>query len=300
MPKPAASSVQNGTNPQTDNANDNHVSDEGDSGGDQHHLHIHTNGRPERYQSSHAGRNDVDKDTDSSSNEDDDDDDDSDFDKDENSEDEEDGSEDNRSSRCVQRHMLSAHSHGDSARRGNILPLGNHLKRPASPGCGRRRTQNIPSTDAFSDSDEAASTTPDTKCETWPIWGFMKRERIGSKEFYTLDFSPDDLHRQIPSSVRSVKSRRTATKPTALRMATGPPCVARQARTPKSTPRPQKMKFKFTEEEDERLIDLKESRRLPWGEIEKFFPGRSAGSLQVHYCTKLRDRATVQKKPRRL
>ncbi|KAJ9635250.1 hypothetical protein H2201_003213 [Coniosporium apollinis] len=48
-PKPASSPVHNGTNPQTDNANDNYVSDEDDSGEDQRHLHIHSNGRRERY-----------------------------------------------------------------------------------------------------------------------------------------------------------------------------------------------------------------------------------------------------------
>lgn len=48
---------------------------------------------------------------------------------------------------------------------------------------------------------------------------------------------------------------------------------------------------RFTKEDDERIIDLK-SRALSWNQIAEHFPGRSAGSLQVHYCTKLRRKGT--------
>ena len=50
---------------------------------------------------------------------------------------------------------------------------------------------------------------------------------------------------------------------------------------------------KFTREEDKLLIKLRRQGSLPWSEIyQRFslaFPGRSRGSLQVHYSTKLKD-----------
>jgi hypothetical protein len=40
--------------------------------------------------------------------------------------------------------------------------------------------------------------------------------------------------------------------------------------------------------EDNLLIKLKQKDNLPWSEIAKHFPGRTKGSLQVRYSTKLR------------
>jgi hypothetical protein len=36
------------------------------------------------------------------------------------------------------------------------------------------------------------------------------------------------------------------------------------------------------------LVELKEERRLSWAEIADHFPGRKKGTLQVRYCTKLK------------
>jgi hypothetical protein len=51
-------------------------------------------------------------------------------------------------------------------------------------------------------------------------------------------------------------------------------------------------KPKFTPEEDQLLIDLKENKALTWKQIADFFPGRSPGTLQVHYCKKLKANST--------
>jgi hypothetical protein len=40
-------------------------------------------------------------------------------------------------------------------------------------------------------------------------------------------------------------------------------------------------------------MDLKEKKSLTWKQIADFFPGRSSGTLQVRYCTKLKAKATV-------
>lgn len=57
---------------------------------------------------------------------------------------------------------------------------------------------------------------------------------------------------------------------------------------PPPAAKPNGPKLKFTTEDDALLIDLKESKRLTWKSIAEFFPGRSSGTLQVRYCTKLK------------
>lgn len=51
------------------------------------------------------------------------------------------------------------------------------------------------------------------------------------------------------------------------------------------------IKAKFKDEDDQLLRKLKEDYPylgLTWKQISDFFPGRSAGTLQVRYCTKIR------------
>jgi WD40 repeat protein len=47
----------------------------------------------------------------------------------------------------------------------------------------------------------------------------------------------------------------------------------------------------YTTQEDELLVQLKEVEQLPWSEIIQHFPGRSYGSIQVRYSTKLKGRS---------
>lgn len=65
-----------------------------------------------------------------------------------------------------------------------------------------------------------------------------------------------------------------------------------QVGMPPPAPRPRGPKLKFTPEDDQLLIDLKENRKLTWKQIADFFPGRSSGTLQVRYCTKLKAKTT--------
>jgi hypothetical protein len=46
----------------------------------------------------------------------------------------------------------------------------------------------------------------------------------------------------------------------------------------------------FSFEEDDLLRQLKERDHLPWNRISAHFPGRTKGSLQVRYSTRLKDR----------
>ncbi|PTB38386.1 hypothetical protein M441DRAFT_120637, partial [Trichoderma asperellum CBS 433.97] len=60
---------------------------------------------------------------------------------------------------------------------------------------------------------------------------------------------------------------------------------------PSPARRPQRPRIRFTPEEDQLLIELKEQKHLTWKQIADFFPGRNSGTLQVRYCTKLRAEA---------
>lgn len=51
---------------------------------------------------------------------------------------------------------------------------------------------------------------------------------------------------------------------------------------------PKGPKLKFRPEDDALLVKLKEVKNLTWKQIADFFPGRSLGTLQVRYCTKLK------------
>ena len=69
--------------------------------------------------------------------------------------------------------------------------------------------------------------------------------------------------------------------------------VVGQEGMPPPAPRPRGPKLKFTPEDDQLLVDLKEKKNLTWKQIADFFPGRSSGTLQVRYCTKLKAKTTV-------
>ena len=55
----------------------------------------------------------------------------------------------------------------------------------------------------------------------------------------------------------------------------------------------------YSEDDDELLIQLKEKDKLPWDEIAEYFPERTKGTLQVHYCTKLKNRSQTSKYKKR-
>jgi hypothetical protein len=50
----------------------------------------------------------------------------------------------------------------------------------------------------------------------------------------------------------------------------------------------------YTSDENALLVRLKEREGMPWAEIAAHFPKRSASSLQVHYSTKLRHKASTR------
>lgn len=71
------------------------------------------------------------------------------------------------------------------------------------------------------------------------------------------------------------------------------PSMVGQVGMPAPAARPRGPKLKFTAEDDQLLIELKEQKNLTWKQIADFFPGRSSGTLQVRYCTKLKAKTTL-------
>ncbi|POS87296.1 hypothetical protein EPUL_005256 [Erysiphe pulchra] len=76
-----------------------------------------------------------------------------------------------------------------------------------------------------------------------------------------------------------------------MNMSSAPSVVGMEGMPPPA-PRPRGPKLKFTPEDDALLVDLKENKSLTWKQIADFFPGRSSGTLQVRYCTKLKAKTT--------
>lgn len=73
----------------------------------------------------------------------------------------------------------------------------------------------------------------------------------------------------------------------------GAPNMVGHEGMPEPAARPKGPKLKFTRADDALLVELKENKNLTWKQIADFFPGRSSGTLQVRYCTKLKAKTTV-------
>ena len=121
--------------------------------------------------------------------------------------------------------------------------------------------------------------------------GFFKLIIIGNEVRYSMEFSLEDvqqlcaaafpLHMSSASSNASFPARPS-------RHAQPFSACARAENAPSQSKRP-----RFTEEEDAKLVDLKERRGWSWEDIQCSFPGRSTGSLQVRHSTKLKERNTA-------
>ncbi|KAF2124356.1 hypothetical protein P153DRAFT_390390 [Dothidotthia symphoricarpi CBS 119687] len=103
---------------------------------------------------------------------------------------------------------------------------------------------------------------------------------------------PPTHHHHLPSTHRDKRQRREGSPPSPTPQH-GPPSVVGQQGMPNPAARPRGPKLKFTNEDDQLLVDLKEKKNLTWKQIADFFPGRSSGTLQVRYCTKLKAKTTV-------
>ncbi|OAK94149.1 hypothetical protein IQ06DRAFT_86945 [Phaeosphaeriaceae sp. SRC1lsM3a] len=104
---------------------------------------------------------------------------------------------------------------------------------------------------------------------------------------------PPTHHHHLPNQHRSKRHQTMEGAPPSPAQHHGPPSVVGQEGMPPPAARPRGPKLKFTPEDDQLLVDLKEKKNLTWKQIADFFPGRSSGTLQVRYCTKLKAKTTV-------
>ncbi|KAE8157383.1 hypothetical protein BDV40DRAFT_292741 [Aspergillus tamarii] len=95
-------------------------------------------------------------------------------------------------------------------------------------------------------------------------------------------------HHRLPPHASLRDSQRHGMNMESSPFPSGPPSVVGQPGMPEPAPRPRGPKLKFTPEEDALLVELKENKNLTWKQIADFFPGRTSGTLQVRYCTKLK------------
>lgn len=95
-------------------------------------------------------------------------------------------------------------------------------------------------------------------------------------------------HHRLPPHASLRDSQRHGMNIESSPFPSGPPSVVGQPGMPDPAPRPRGPKLKFTPEEDALLVELKENKNLTWKQIADFFPGRTSGTLQVRYCTKLK------------
>ncbi|KAK5004860.1 hypothetical protein LTR16_004939 [Cryomyces antarcticus] len=100
-------------------------------------------------------------------------------------------------------------------------------------------------------------------------------------------------HHRLPNQPPPSKMQRHEFQSDSASPPAGPSTVVGQEGMPPPALRPRGPKLKFTPEDDQLLIDLKEKKNLTWKQIADFFPGRSSGTLQVRYCTKLKAKVTA-------
>lgn len=111
---------------------------------------------------------------------------------------------------------------------------------------------------------------------------------------------PTHHHHHLPDQPAPLKMPRTGPGPSSMAVSVGGagPSSATGAGPsasgmPPPQPRARGPKQKFTPEDDQLLVDLKENKALTWKQISEYFPGRSSGTLQVRYCTKLKAKGNL-------
>lgn len=120
----------------------------------------------------------------------------------------------------------------------------------------------------------------------------MQQTPLGAAYAQAAGAAPTHHHHRLPDTGPPNKMMRREGEAGMSSMGGGAPSVVGQMGMPPPAPRPRGPKLKFTPEDDQLLIDLKENKSLTWKQIADFFPGRSSGTLQVRYCTKLKAKTT--------
>lgn len=135
-----------------------------------------------------------------------------------------------------------------------------------------RHGSPTPGTDDTSTSSRT-SMSRGARGERWPIQCVAERKMIGSQELITIEVPTFDLCAGSGRGHPLSSSADTSQVTPILDVACG---IRRRTR--------------FSRAEEELLMALKEQGepKLSWREIQRRFPNRTTGSLQVHYSTRLK------------
>ncbi|KAJ5178954.1 hypothetical protein N7492_002164 [Penicillium capsulatum] len=118
--------------------------------------------------------------------------------------------------------------------------------------------------------------------ETIPVRGFLTRQVLFSKIVYSVTFEEQREHTCYNGLNRT---------PTNSEDKSIHPYIEAKRGSPKR-PRAGILNRRSLSKDDQLLIELKEQQQLPWSKIAEHFPGRSKGSLQVRYSTRLKNRTS--------
>ena len=147
---------------------------------------------------------------------------------------------------------------------------------PRRLGRGRKipRDSISPGSDVSYATDTPSTSVAGTT-ERWPLRCFLQRKIIGSQETITIELPAldlRDLSRQ--DTLRACPDTAVGTIPLV------------------ATTRGNRRRVRFSQAEEDLLVQLKErrDRKFSWKEIQRHFPERTIGSLQVHYSTHLKGR----------
>jgi hypothetical protein len=136
------------------------------------------------------------------------------------------------------------------------------------------------SIDASTQGTGAASSVTSQESEEIPIRGFLTLKTFESNVLYCLTFSLESLS-HAPETARGRHATRDGSRSgDSMDKQRSPPLESSFGRTGRHST--------FTADDDALLVELKEERRLSWAETADHFPGRKKGTLQVRYCTKLK------------
>ncbi|KGO76320.1 hypothetical protein PITC_018430 [Penicillium italicum] len=172
---------------------------------------------------------------------------------------------------------------------GNSVPF-HRLKRARRPAAQlkprppRQNTKRLSVDEAVQSKVAADQTFPTSlhDIETIPIRGFLTRQILLSRVIYSVTFEEQAEH---SCSQRSGRATSHYENKIGCQHSKQPP--QKGSRAGKTTG-----PTRFLSKDDQLLIELKEEWSLPWKRIAEYFPGRSEGSLQVRYSTRLKGRKT--------
>lgn len=183
----------------------------------------------------------------------------------------------------------------------HLLPRGTKRSRPAvdEPVADRRTRPLLPHTPSIM-SPMNLEEPSDSTFQNWPYRTQFFSQQMPQPQYqsreYQSQYQPLAVHQhhhhRLPTQTRH-ESLPPLLHSSQTGILSGATSVLGHEGMPEPSSRPRGPKLKFTAQEDQMLVELKENKNLTWKQIADFFPGRTSGTLQVRYCTKLKAKTVI-------